>query len=85
MSRLFCGGQETSSTDGTEFRVPGTRYHVDAYDPETRTIYEHLGNHVHGYPPTHPQFTEDSTFLPGRPNRELYALSPVIISCSRQK
>ena len=67
----FVPGQDVP--DGTEFRVPGTRYHVDAYDPKTRTIYEYLGNHVHGYPPTHPQFTEDSTFLPGRSNRELYA------------
>ena len=66
----FVPGQDVP--DGTEFRVPGTRYHVDAYDPETRTIYEYLGNHVHGYPPTHPKFTEDSKFLPGRSNRELY-------------
>ena len=67
----FVPGQDVP--DGTEFRVPGTRYHVDAYDPSTKTIYEYLGNHVHGYPPTHPQFTEDSTFLTGRTNRELYA------------
>jgi len=67
-------GEFSLDADGvTEFRVPETRYHVDAYNPETRTIDDYLGNHVHGYPPTHPQFSEDSKFLPGRPTRELYA------------
>jgi hypothetical protein len=66
----FVPGQDVP--DGTEFRIPGTRYHVDAYHPETQTIYEYLGNHVHGYPPEHPRFTTESAFLLGRTNSELY-------------
>ena len=66
----FVPGHDLPS--GNEFCIPGTRYHVDAYHPETQTVYEYLGNHVHGYPPHHPKFTEKSTFLTGRTNRELY-------------
>jgi hypothetical protein len=67
----FVPGQDVP--DGTEFRIPGTRYHVDAYHPDTKTIYEYLGNHVHGYPPNHPKFSAESAFLVGRTNSELYS------------
>jgi hypothetical protein len=66
----FVPGQDCP--DGSEFRIPGTRYHVDAYHPTSQTIYEYLGNHVHGYPPNHPKFTTKSVFLVGRDNSELY-------------
>jgi hypothetical protein len=65
----FVPGRDVS---GTEFHIPGTRYRVDAYHPETQTIYEYLGNHVHGYPPNHPKFTAKSQFLKQRTNSDLY-------------
>lgn len=33
-----------------EFRVPGTKYRVDGYNPLTKTIYEFYGDYWHGNP-----------------------------------
>lgn len=33
-----------------EFRIPGTKFHVDGYNPSTNTIYEFYGDKYHGNP-----------------------------------
>jgi hypothetical protein len=40
---------------GSEFRIPGTDFHVDAFDSQSQTCYEFLGNLWHGYPTEHPK------------------------------
>lgn len=37
------------SKNGGEFRIPGTRYHVDGYHEPTKTVYEFLGCYYHGH------------------------------------
>jgi hypothetical protein len=39
---------------GSEFKIPGTNLDVDAFDTESQTCYEFLGNVWHGYPIDHP-------------------------------
>ena len=41
---------------GTEYKIPGTNYHVDGYDVATGDMYEYHGNAFHGYPPDHVKF-----------------------------
>lgn len=36
-----------------EFRIPGTRFRVDGYDPNTKTVYEFYGDYWHGNPKKH--------------------------------
>lgn len=38
------------ATQYGEFRVPGTRYRVDGFNPKTNTIYEFYGDYWHGNP-----------------------------------
>lgn len=38
---------------GSEFRIPGTRYHVDGL-VNKNIVYEFLGNEFHGFPENHP-------------------------------
>lgn len=33
-----------------EYKIPGTRYSVDGYDPATKTVYEFHGTFWHGHP-----------------------------------
>jgi hypothetical protein len=51
--------------DGTmeneEYRIPGTSFRVDGYDPDSRTVYEFLGDYWHGSPKYNPQDTNYST------------------------
>ena len=49
----FCIGEAVPS--GSEYKIPGTNYSVDAYDPKTGVMYEYHGNAYHGYPPDHPK------------------------------
>lgn len=37
------------SRNGGEYRIPTTRYHVDGYHEETKTVYEFLGCRFHGH------------------------------------
>ena len=47
----------TGQWSGEEFAglVANRNLLPDAYDPDTRTVYEFLGNFYHGFPPEHPQ------------------------------
>lgn len=36
--------------DGGEYRIPGTAYKADGYDPRTNTVYEFHGDFWHGNP-----------------------------------
>jgi hypothetical protein len=36
--------------NGGEFRIPGTRYRADGYNPTTNTVYEFHGTYWHGDP-----------------------------------
>jgi len=38
-----------------EFKIPGTKYSADGYDPETNTIYEFHGDYWHGNPSVYNQ------------------------------
>jgi hypothetical protein len=73
---------------GTEYKINGTNYRVDGFCAETGTIYEYLGNHVHGYPPDHPKHNGISTFN-GKSNRLMYSTTMerlrVIHECSGHK
>ena len=42
------GRQIRSAMNEGEYHIPGTRYHVDGYDPQTRTCYEYNGCFWHG-------------------------------------
>jgi len=37
---------------GSEYKIPGTDYSTDGYIPETKTVYEFLGDYWHGNPLT---------------------------------
>ena len=39
---------ETGEMENDEFRIPGTLFRVDGYDPETKSVYEYLGDYWHG-------------------------------------
>ena len=45
--------------NGGEFRIPGTRYHVDGWRPDINTVYEFHGTMWHGHP-SHPEYDEDA-------------------------
>ena len=53
-----------------QYRIEGTRYKVDAYDPETNTIYEFLGDYWHGNPEVYD--SEDINTNNGKTFKELY-------------
>lgn len=36
--------------NGGEYRIPGTKWYADGYDPTTNTIYEFYGDRFHGNP-----------------------------------
>ena len=42
------GRQIRSAMNEGEYHIIGTRYHADGYDPQTRTVFEFNGCHVHG-------------------------------------
>ncbi len=51
--------------EGEEYRIPGTAFHVDGYDPSTRTVYEFLGDYWHGsdkYDPLDMNHSTNKTF-----------------------
>jgi hypothetical protein len=40
----------TANTPEGEYRIPGTSWKVDGYDPITNTVYEYHGYYWHGHP-----------------------------------
>lgn len=52
------GGAIQHKLNGGEFRIPGTRYHVDGWRPNVNTVYEFHGTMWHGHP-SHPDYKED--------------------------
>jgi hypothetical protein len=46
---------------GSEFNIPGTNFHVDAFHKETQTCFEFLGNLWHSYPIDHPKHLQTGT------------------------
>ena len=60
------GRQIRSALNDGEFHITGTRYHVDGYDPQTRTCYEYQGCHWHGCRTCYPNREERHTRLGDR-------------------
>ncbi len=54
-----------------EYKIPNTKYRVDAYDETNQIIFEFFGCHCHGYPPTHPKFYDISPFT-HKSNADMY-------------
>ena len=52
------GRQICSAMNEGEYHIIGTRYHADGYDPQTRTVFEFNGCHVHGCRTCYPNRTE---------------------------
>ncbi|XP_068720877.1 uncharacterized protein [Montipora capricornis] len=57
-----------------EYRIPGTRYTVDGYDADTKTVYEFCGCFWHGCRTCHPQRTDVHPTLLDRTMDEVRAL-----------
>ena len=53
-----------------QYKIKGTRYKVDAYDPETNTVFEFLGDYWHGNPEVYD--SEDVNGNNGKTFKELY-------------
>lgn len=53
-----------------QYKIEGTRYKVDAYDPETNTVFEFLGDYWHGNPEVYD--SEDINSNNGKTFKELY-------------
>lgn len=60
----------TWESPGGEYRIPGTRWHADGYDPDTNTIYEYHGWYWHGCPMMYPR--EKMNKVCGKTMGELY-------------
>lgn len=60
----------TWESPGGEYRIPGTRWHADGYDPDTNTIYEYHGWYWHGCPMMYPR--EKMNNVCGKTMGELY-------------
>lgn len=47
-------GADGHATEKNEFKIPNTKFSVDGYHAESKTVYEFLGNYYHGNPDMHP-------------------------------
>lgn len=68
-----------------EYNIPGTNYHVDAFDAASDTVYEYQGTHVHGVVPSHPDFFKFSTFLVKFTNAALFKKTILRLRDIRQR
>ena len=57
-----------------EYHIPGTRYTVDGYDADTKTVYEFFGCFWHGCRTCHPQCTDVHPTLLDRTMDDVRAL-----------
>lgn len=58
--------------NGGEYRIPGTRWKCDGYDPSTNTIYEFHGDAFHGNIRRYPEDATPHPFDKNITTRELY-------------
>ena len=46
-------GPDGFTKEKNEFKIPNTKFSVDGYHAESKTVYEFLGNYYHGNPDVH--------------------------------